>query len=466
MQPDGRYSNSVKIRSETLFGWGLVTLLCAIPVIIWADLRTLASINTFTELVFALGQLAGLVGLVLYSINLILTTRLRFLESLFGGLNRVYIAHHIIGGLALLCLAFHPLLIALQYAGASAYSGALLLLPNNLSPINALFDINAVEHSAVLYQWALFFGIIAFWGLVVLLTITFFVKLPYKLWLFIHKFLGVAFFFAGLHVLFVGSDLARSPVLKFYLLSFVVAGLVAFIYKTLASNIVIRKYKYSIDSVKTVGGNVSELYLKPLNAKLHHLPGQFVFVRFPTSKAINIEKEWHPFSISSAPSQYNLRLNIKAVGDFTASLIQLTPGQLVEIEGAYGKFSYTKFKNNNQIWIAGGIGITPFLSMAQSLPVKGYNIDMFYCVNSTSELVDWSALTALSKNSNHFRLHTFVKSRNKSYLSAKAINSTASLAGKEIFICGPPAMMKSLRQQLRNLNIPASKIHTEEFSMS
>ncbi len=465
MQPSGTYSNSVTIKPETYLGWGITAILCAIPVIIWVSLHNLGSINSFSGFVFSAGQLAGLVGLVLYSINLILTTRLRFIESLFGGLNRVYIAHHIIGGLALFCLAFHPILLALRFIGTSAYDGVLLLMPNGLAPISALFSTSAQDHTTVLHQWAIFFGIIAFWGLVVLLLITFFIKLPYKVWLFIHKFLGVAFFFAGLHVLFVGSDLARSPALKFYLLFLVVAGLVAFIYKTLVGNIVIRKYKYTIDSVKTVGRNVSEVYLKPQNNLLSHQPGQFIFVRFLGNK--KVKKEWHPFSISSAPKANLLRLNIKSLGDYTSSLESLKPGDIAEVEGAYGRFSYTRFTNPNQIWIAGGIGITPFLSMINHLPKDTRNVKLFYCVNSLSELVDWQQLSSLSKTSTNFQLFTFVKTKNKSYLTASQIDkAVGGLAGKEIFICGPPAMMKSLRQQLRNLKIPTSNIHTEEFSMS
>ncbi len=464
MQPNSHYSISVSLRSRALVGWSVVGLLCAVPVGFWLSLHTQAAISNFSSTIFSLGQLAGIIGLVLYSVNLILITRLKFLENMFGGLNRVYIAHHIIGGLALLFLTLHPLLLALRFIKTSAYEAVLLLLPNGLAPLGDLFDTTAPSHASVLQQWAIFFGIIAFWGLVVLLAVTLFVKLPYRLWLFIHKFLGVAFFFAGLHVIFVGSDLARSPALKFYLIGLVSFGLLAYLYKTLAGNIFIRKFPYVVDQVKTVGTNVSEIHLTPQQSYLAHLPGQFVFIRFPKSKAVG--SEWHPFSISSAPESDKLRINVKALGDYTSTLASLRPGDKAEVEGAYGRFSYTKFKNHNQIWIAGGIGVTPFLSMAESLPTSGYKIDLYYCVNNTSELIDWQKLTGLSKTNKCFGLYTFVKSKNKTHLSAKMISQTTPLEGKEIFVCGPPAMMSGLRTQLRQLGIPASKIHTEEFSLS
>ena len=52
---------------------------------------------------------------------------------------------------------------------------------------------------------------------------------------------------------------------------------------------------------------------------------------------------------------------MKALGDYTQSLKNLKPGTIAEIEGAFGKFSYTHYGDSPQIWIAGGIGVTPFL---------------------------------------------------------------------------------------------------------
>ena len=86
----------------------------------------------------AIGRVTGLVGMVMYALNLIYSTRLRFLEHFFGGLNRVYIAHHTLGGLALVLLAIHPLALSLRYITTNLKQAALLLVPNGLAPI--VFD--------------------------------------------------------------------------------------------------------------------------------------------------------------------------------------------------------------------------------------------------------------------------------------------------------------------------------------
>jgi len=349
----------------------------------------------------SLGRVTGLVGLVLYALNLVYSTRLRFLEQLFGGLNRVYIAHHILGGLALILLSFHPVLLSMRYITkisltspflkGSFHQAALLLLPNGLTPVNALFNTRLDNHAIVLEQWALLFGIIAFWGMVVLLLVTFFIKIPYRIWIVMHRFLGAAFFFAGLHVLFITSDVSTHPALRNYILGFVALGLLAFTYKTLAGKILIRKHRYRVESVVTEGGNVTQVTMSPENLPMMYKSGQFLFIHFLDATPEGIGSEWHPFSISSGSSDANLRVSIKGLGDFTSKLGALKPGTMAEVEGAYGKFTYSNYHNLNQIWIAGGIGIAPFVSMARSLPASGFRIDLYYSVKTTSEIIDWQA---------------------------------------------------------------------------
>ena len=468
MQPRGERPIVISFAPEHLIGWGVTIVLCLIPVVLWVDIHPLSTIQGFSPTMLAIGRVTGLVGMVMYALNLVYATRLRFLERWFGGLNRVYIAHHLLGGLALIFLAFHPFFLSMRYLQVSMKQAALILLPNGLTPLSALLNTKAEMHAAVIEQWAVFLGIIAFWGMVGLLLITFFVKIPYRVWLFTHKFLGVAFFLAGLHVLFVTSDTTKSGALKYYILLMTAIGLAAFVYRTLMGKILIRKYQYKLAAVKTEAGNVTHMEFDPMQQKMSYKPGQFVFVRFLNAGHDKISKEWHPFSISSAPADNMLRLSVKGLGDYTNNLINIKPGTVAEIEGAYGRFTYTNVKNLNQIWIAGGIGITPFLSMAQTLPQTGYKIDLYYSVKTSSELIDWQKLydTAMAKDGN-FRVIPYIGDQQPSFLSADFIEQTSNgFKGKEIFLCGPPPMMKSLRQQLKAKSVPSTSIHSEEFAMS
>jgi predicted ferric reductase len=470
MQPKGTRSAFTEVRWDRFSGWTLTIILCLVPLILWLQLHPPSVLirGDFSSTMRDIGRVTGLIGMVMYALNLIYATRLRFLENLFGGLNRVYIAHHVMGGLALVFLCLHPLFLALRYVSTSIRDAAFLMIPHDMVPVKALFDSNHILHYDVLDQWAIFFGIIAFWGMVILLIFTFFIKLPYRIWLATHKFLGFAFFLAGLHVLFIASDTSRNGALKYYLLTISFLGLAAFVYRTLMGKVFIRQYKYYVDEVKTVAGNVSQLILRPVDKKMDHQPGQFVFIRFLFSGVKDITTEWHPFSISSKPGSDTLQISAKALGDYTGALPKLKKGAIAEIEGAYGKFSYTNYKNKDQIWIAGGIGITPFLSMAKSLPDDGYSIDLYYSVKSESELVEWQELAEIAQSKNgKFRLIPFVADTQKGFLTTDfMLKYSKVFGGKEIFICGPPPMMKSMRQQLKDRGVPNKMIHSEEFAMS
>lgn len=458
--------NDYKQWIESYGGWLLIGLFCSIPVIRWLTLQDSLS-NIFispNSFFLAAGRITGLIGLVLYAVNLLLAARTRWMENLFNGLNRVYIAHHLTGGIALILLVFHPLFLAVRYIDVAVLSSvkdaAKFLLPRTFNSETLWFEVEqALSINA---------AIIAFLGMVVLLILTFFVKLPYRIWLATHKFLGVAFMFAGLHIILISSDTSKDNFLKYYMLLWVVVGLSAFVYRTLMNNIFVRRYPYKVLAVSQQEGNVVGITLEPMEKKMSYKPGQFIFIRFLWSSEEGIIRETHPFSIASAPNEPNVRLYIKSLGDYTTSLKNLKVGAIAEIEGAYGKFTYTRFGEAPQIWVAGGIGITPFLSMARSYTTTSPNVDLVYSVVNRSELLDQRAVAEyLPSTYKTFRYFPYVAKEQDGFLTAQKVKDMCGgLDNKQIFICGPPPMMKALRAQLRQLGVPNRNIHSEEFSMS
>jgi predicted ferric reductase len=143
-------------------------------------------------------------------------------------------------------------------------------------------------------------------------------------------------------------------------------------------------------------------------------------------------------------------------------------GMTVRVEGAYGRFSYRNFANPNQIWIAGGIGVTPFLSMAQTLGPGSYNIDLYYSVKTASELIDLDVLAAHQSGQpgQVFRTFPFITDTYKIYLSAGILaKNSGDLTKREFLLCGPPVMMQSIKKQLIGLGVKNYQIHSEEFSL-
>jgi predicted ferric reductase len=431
-------------------GWPLVILAVGLPLVRWAtivplDVRFASPVQTL----LSLGQITGIIGLILYAINLILSTRLRIFEDLFGGLNRVYIVHHILGGVALIALMLHPLLLALRLAPSSLRTAALFLIPQ-------------LDNLPVAY------GIVALAGMIGLLYLTFFVTLPYRLWLATHKFLGAFFFFGGAHVLLVPSRLYNDNVLGYYMLVFIALGCLAFLYRTVLPRVFIRRYGYIVRSATPLAKGVIQIDMVPARRAMNFKAGQFIFVSF---RQKGISTEWHPFTVSSAPRDAALSITMKSLGSYTKFLNQMQgglAGSHVWVEGAYGRFSFRNFKSNRQVWIAGGIGITPFLSMARDLGSTACAIDLYYAVRTEAELVDLALLQQVSVagSMQSLRVIPFI-SEKQGHLTADYINLTSGgLVDKDILVCGPPMMTKTLKEQLRALGVKKRQIHSEEFSMS
>lgn len=444
-------------------GWFIVFLLSSVVVIRWfqinsADLALSSGFGFFSMV----GRIAALVGIVLYAINFILSTRLKFLEDMFGGLNRVYIAHHITGGLALVALLIHPLTLAFRYVPDQMRDAALFLLPDTSAPIN----------------WAINFGFVAFTGMILLLVLTFFVKLPYELWLFTHKFLGLAFFFAGLHVFLISSDTSTDTFMRWYVLGIAAIGMAAYVYRTLLSRVFVRREEYVVKRVEQPADKVIHIVMQPTQRLTSYKPGQFIFISFEQE---GFSSEQHPFSISSAPTtDYNdpdsieLTITVKALGDYSSKLMGLREGARAYVEGAFGRFTNTRYSEPKQIWVAGGIGVTPFLSMAKSLAKpaartsQSYEIHMFYVVRSASELIEHRVLQELANTEGlNFHYHTYIGDRQDRLISADyIINHVDGFKNTDVFICGPPPMMKSLKHQFMDFGVKKRKIHTEEFSIT
>jgi len=423
-------------------GWITVFVLSSIPLVIWVLMKPLSvRFLGFAASLTSFGQVTGLLGMSLFSIALVLSARLKFLDDYFGGLNRAYLAHHVVGGTAFILLLFHPLVLSLRFVPVSLKAAALFLLPGADSTNT--------------------FGIIALFLVMLCLVITFFLEFPYPKWKLSHKFLGAAFFFAGFHSFFVASDISQSQALKVYMLALAAVGMFAFVYRSLLSGFFVKYFEYTVASIKPLSETLVELELKPKGERMEFLPGQFVFLSFVGD---NISAESHPFSMSSAATEGNLRFIIKSLGDYTSQLKDMKIGTLAKVEGPFGQFS-NKGRNRNQIWIAGGIGITPFLSMSRSFQGSEYGVDLYYCVRTDSEAIFFKELQTISERSKNFRVIPFC-SEKEGYLDAKAIlKMSGGIHDRDIFICGPPKLMRSLREQLLKLKVPEKNIHSEEFQI-
>lgn len=456
----------MKLAYSHRIGWPLLITLSFIPLIIWMftpyalEQRFMRGGQLNYSLTMqALGQALGLVGMAMFALNLVLGARLKWLEGIFGGMNKIYIAHHILGGLSFVLLLLHPLFLVAQYlqSGVIGIKNSYVLYVVNPHCL-ANFSFLNPECS---YLW----GVVALALMIIFLVITFFVKLPYNFWKLTHKFLGLAFFFGAMHVIFIPSDVTATRVLQLYMWFLVAIGFAGIFYRTILSSFFVATREFVVDEIRQVNPTIVEIIMHAKDGKpMKYKPGQFIFIGFPDSAGL---KEVHPFSLSSSPSGDKLSIGVKGLGDFTKRLNELMPGARAIIEGPFGRTSYTYYPRKEQIWIAGGIGITPFLGMARSLVREdGYKVDLYYSAMSLEEAAFDAELRAIADTNPNFRLIPWY-GKEKGFLSADAIAAESKgVLGKEVFLCGPPGMMAALKGQFSKWKVPVANVHSEEFSMN
>ena len=421
-------------------GWVTLAVLCLAPLPLWVQAHPLAErFATPAGALKSLANIAALVGTAAFAVALTLGGRLRVVERLFAGLDRMYRAHRLLGLVAVSLVALHVLLLVLSRA----------LLPGS-SPWT-LFTPAA--------GWKIFVGVFALAGLLAGLALTMFARMRHETFARVQRSIAIVFLLASVHVFVVPGTKASSRPLTVYLALLTGLALAAFARRSLLSRLLIRRRRYRVEGVHRLAEDTVEIVLAREGDRLRFQPGQFVFVRF-----VELGGEAHPFSITSPPDEAAVRLVVKALGDHTTALMDLAPGGSAELEGPYGTFSRLALANPRQVWIAGGIGITPFLSMARSLDGTAHEIDLYYCTPAAEQAHFLDELFEMADRNPGLRVIP-IRDAHLGHVSADDIEAAnRNLSEKEILICGPPVMIGNLTGQLRARGVPRARIHYEDFS--
>jgi len=384
------------------------------------------------------GEMLSTSAVLLMACGIVLSTRARFLEPYFGGLDKMYASHKNIAITAILLILAHFFTMSTTPdVQTSITIGKLALIGLVLSVGLALAPR------------------IPFWGRMV--------RLPYHVWRQVHRFTGLFFILGIFH--FMGMEVLlihRTPVVRAYVFPIVIFGALVYLYKELLQSRLKKYYRYKVEHVERLHGSVVEVSLQPEQDKLPYRSGQFLFIAFPGEHKL---KEMHPFTISSAPGMDQLKLTIKASGDFTHDLHGgLQAGADARIDGGYGKFDY-KTGGVRQVWIAGGIGLTPFLSWARDFGESlDFEIDFFYTVRAPEEALFLDEFRTVMARYPSFKVHP-VFSNSEGRLDADRIEAIRGpLDGIDVYICGPVALTDAMTRQLVSKGVRPGNIHFEEFN--
>lgn len=384
------------------------------------------------------GEVMGSVVIVLMSFSLFLSTRPKWAEPYFGGLDKMYQTHR-----------------------RTSTSAFLLLL------------VKILVVPVTLDNWRLgnYLAFVSFFGIVAIVLPTLAPRIPflnklsgptYESWKKLHRFIGIFFIVGYIHALTI--DALSAFIAINWVQIFFIIGVVSYLYTEVFGGIFKKSVPYTVEAVNHPNNSVTEVVLR---AKKDPIPkqraGQFLFVRFLGDKQMN---ESHPFTISSAPHEDVLRVTIKACGDFTRHLFaNLKAGTDAIIEGAYGMFDY-KTGGPKQIWIAGGIGVTPFLSFIRDLGTGlNHDVDFYYTVRHHDEAVFVEEIKAAAKKHGRLKTHIRYSSTDGSLTVGDIIkNAGGNASGHHIYMCGPLPMVQAFEQKFKDAGVPSENIHFEEFN--
>jgi len=202
-------------------------------------------------------------------------------------------------------------------------------------------------------------------------------------------------------------------------------------------------------------------------------PGQYLEITVPHNKD-DFRGSRRSFSITSAPGEGTLRLGIKFYepsSSFKMALRNLKKGAVIESTGMSGDFTLPRDRSKPLLYVAGGIGITPFISHLQYLrkQKETRDITLLYSVSTIDELAYKDILIASG-------IKVFVVTRtdatinipngwthiNEAYLTKDIIvKYVPDVARKSAFISGPPAMIDGVKKQLKLLKV--KHIKTDYF---
>jgi predicted ferric reductase len=405
--------------------------------IVFAGLLAVPAVS-HTNAMTTFSLMASSMAFVAMAIAQFMATRPPIVERLFGGLDRIYHFHRKIG-IAVLCLILVHYFLTPDFQGLAVTSGLNIL-------------------AASTGEWAFYgFVVLLVFSLVKAIPKTRF-QVPYQYWRITHRFIGLLFILVAFHQMFIKRPYDGTVLLAAYLNLFAAIGIVSYLYTQLLPWLRTRKYEV-YDVERHEGATI--ISARPTGRKLNAMPGQFGFFRVNKSGL----REPHPFTIAGIEEDGNVRFAIKPLGDYTKALREgIAVGDSLTLEGGYGHFNH-KRGGKKQIWLAGGIGVTPFLAMASRLKGdEGQDIHLVYCVRDGSEAIGVETFKAQAEKLENFSFVLHNSATDGRLDAQKLVGGAPINPGEaDLWFCGPPPLRMAIEKGLKELGKTPRRVEFERF---
>jgi predicted ferric reductase len=392
----------------------------------------------------------GYSGLAIMGLQLGLTARFRYVTEPWGE-DVIYHFHRQISLVAVGLVVAHPLILFAVHPE--------LLAPSNFigAPLSAYFA---------------FLSIFAVIALVVTALWRTRLNIRYETWHLSHIVLALAAIFAGLFHMVGSGFYLTDPWKRALWIGLTIFWIGLLLYVRIVKPLFLLRRPYRVSDVRKERGDTTTLVMQPIgHPGFRFRPGQFGWL---TSGRSPFKITGHPFSFSSsaAVADGRVEMTIKILGDFTNQICTIPVGERVYLDGPYGAFTIGN-PADMHVLIAGGIGITPMMSMIRTLADRGDERPVILLYGSK----DWESITfreeleQLKTRLNLTIVHVLSDPPagwmgEQGYIGADVFKShlPEPYADHEYFICGPDVMMDAIEMALSDLKVPLSKYHSERYS--
>ncbi len=450
LTPTPRGGRDCAIANARVVAW-VVCLGAAVTIGLWIRHGELGSSRGPGGPATALGQITALLGTYAVLGELLLMSRIAWLERAIG-LDRLAIWHRWNGFAAVLLLLAHVVFTTLGYAQGDRMS----LWSQTRDFISHYPD--------VLTAWV---GLALFVAVAATSVRLARRRLQRHTWYFVHlyAYLAVALTFA--HQIAVGTDFSGDRAARVWWIGLYLLVIGAIVWWRVLEPVRLNvRHDLRVHSVKREAPGVVSINIRGRDLdRMGAQPGQFFLWRFLTPTG------WwqaHPFSLSAAPKRNRVRITVKDLGDQSHRLQRIRPGARVFAEGPYGTFTNERRTRRRVLLIAGGIGITPLRAMLDDLGPDD-DVVLLYRVAKPEDAVFEKELRDFAAAPNR-RIHlipgTQIGDDQTDLLGIPFLQrSVPDLATRDCFLCGPPAFFDAVSRRLRVLGVPRRQVHYERFEL-
>jgi predicted ferric reductase len=396
----------------------------------------------------------GFAGLAMMSLQFVLTARFKSIKAPYGA-DIVYHFHRQVSLVACVLILAHPLLI-------------FTFSPDTLSLLNLWTA-----------PWRAKAGVVAVLLLLGLIGASLWRQqfgLEYTAWRISHGILATAVVILAMIHVILARHYLNTLWKQVFWITYGIFWVGLLVHIRIIKPILLLLHPYEVASLVQERGNAWSLTVRPVgHPGIEFMPGQFAWITVWSSPFSEAE---HPFSFSSSACRPDrLTFTIKESGDFTRQIKNVQPGQKVYVDGPFGHFSVDRHLHAEQfVFIAGGVGITPIMSMLRTLAERGDQrpLVLIYANKDWDSVIFREEIERLQNVLNLDLVHVLEKppvdwSGETGFITQYILERHLPRASRrnttEVFTCGPPPMINAVEKALVNLGVPFGDFHSERFNL-